>query len=150
MLCKPLTQSQESVVSWISLLFTSVHREDTHGWVFYLLIFWLTCAFTREGASTLKTSWSLLVVGQGRTNVYVKPPVLVSSEWKLLWNTHTMHSPHHCGNSVTHARWRRNHDGWMETFTVFLTAFDFNTNASLTTTVAQTVTVSWACRSLGG
>lgn len=43
----------------------------------------------------------------------------VSSEWKLLWNTHTMHSPHHCGNPVSHARWRRNHDGWVETFTVF-------------------------------
>lgn len=34
-----------------------------------------------------------------------------------------MHSPHHCGNPVTHARWRRNHDEWVETFTVFLTAF---------------------------
>lgn len=33
---------------------------------------------------------------------------------------------------------------------MFLTAFDFNTNASLTTTVSQTFTVSWACRSLGG
>lgn len=32
---------------------------------------------------------------------------------------------------------------------VFLTAFDFNTSASLTTAVSQTLTVTWACRSLG-
>lgn len=38
-------------------------------------------------------------------------------------------------------------DEWKEMFTVFLTAFDFNTSASLTTTVSQTV--FWACRSLG-
>ncbi|EGW01377.1 hypothetical protein I79_004736 [Cricetulus griseus] len=61
-----------------------------------------------------------------------------------------MHSPYHCGNPVTHARWRRNHNGSMGTFTAFLTAFDFNTSASLTTTVSQIFTVSWACRSLEG
>lgn len=58
---------------------------------------------------------------------------------KPQWHRHTMHSLHYCGTPTTHATWwgRFTMDE-CQLFTVFLTAFDFNTSASLTTTISQT------------
>lgn len=101
----------------------------------------------RERASALKTSRSVVAVGWTRERCLLfKPPVSVSSEWKRQRHVHTMHSPQHCGDPGTHARWRRTHKGWTGTFPVFLTALDFDASASLSTTVSQSFTVSWACR----
>lgn len=103
------------------------------------------CALSQKGSKHPKDISVRRGGGWGReeTAVYAKPPVWVSSERENCYEIHTpctVHTtvgiPRHMqdGGDITM-------DGW-KGFTVFLTAFDFNTSASLPTAVSQTLTAT--------